>query len=105
MKYLLLSLLVVSTTVFSAEKMVAQSSMKKKPSISEVDGKSLDISPTSMEEERADETALYTQKHSMKAQVTCKAKDGHVLKAGDEGYEDCLQKAKAELKVEFEKQK
>lgn len=111
MKYLLLSLLVLSTTAFSAEKTVAQASMKKKTTTQEVDSKSLDVTPTSKEQEMADETALYTEKHSMKAQVKCKAKDGHELKAGEKGYEDCLKKVKAnkhdpkeEVKVEFEKQ-
>lgn len=106
MKYLLLSLLVLSTTAISAEKMVAQASMKKAVTTKEVD-----VTPTTKEEEMADETALYTEKHSMKAQVTCKTKDGAVLKANDKGYEACIKKVKAqkhdpkaEVKVEFEKQ-
>lgn len=109
MKYLLVLLFVLSSAAMSAEKVIAQSSMKKNTKI-ESDKKSLDMDPTSKEEEMADETALFTEKHPMKAHVSCKTKAGVELKAGDKGYEACLKKVKeskhdpkAEVKVEFEK--
>lgn len=105
MKYLLLSLLVLSTSSFAAEKkVVAQTTTKTKAATTD---KTLDVTPESKTQEVADETALYTEKHMMKAKVSCKAKDGHELKQGDKGYEECLKKVKgkdSDVKVEFEKQ-
>jgi hypothetical protein len=111
MKYLLLALLVLSTTAMSAEKKVAQAIAKKPNVAAETDAKSLDVDPANKTQEIADETALYTDAPEMKTKVTCKTKDGHELKAGDKGYKACLKKVKAskhdpkaEVKVEFEKQ-
>lgn len=111
MTYLLLALLVLSTTtVMSAEKKVIAHTMAKKPNVAvETDTKSLDIDPADKTKEIADETALYTDAPEMKAKVICKTKDGHELKAGDKGYKACIKKvkankhdSKAEVKVKFE---
>ena len=104
MKYLLLSLLVLSTAAMSAEKkVVAQAATKKTVTTGD---KTLDVTPESKSEEMADQTGLYTEKHSMKAHISCKAKDGHVIKHGEKGYEECIKNVKndnSDVKVEFEK--
>jgi hypothetical protein len=111
MKYLLLALLVLSTTAMSAEKKVAQAISKKPNVAAETDTKSLDVDPADKTKEIVDETALYTDAPDVKAKVTCKAKDGHELNPGERGYKACIRKVKsskhdpkAEVKVEFEKQ-
>lgn len=110
MKYLLLALLVLSTSVMSADKKTVAQSMKKNTT-AETDSKTMNVAPADKNKEITDETALYTDAPELKAKVTCKAKDGHELKAGDKGYEACIKKVKAskddpkaEVKVEFEKQ-
>ncbi|MEA9357566.1 hypothetical protein SHI21_15160 [Bacteriovorax sp. PP10] len=110
MKYLLLALLVLSTTAIAAEKKVVAQTTKKN-TVVEQNSNTLDVTPADKTQERADETALYTDAPEVKAKVTCKTKDGHELKAGDKGYKACLKKVKAskhdpkaEVKVEFEKQ-
>lgn len=104
MKYLLLALLIFSTSAMSADKKrVAQTTTKKTVAVSD---KTLDVTPESPSEEMADKTGLYTNNHSMKAHVTCKAKDGHVIKHGEKGYEECIKNVKndnSDVKVEFEK--
>lgn len=100
MKYLLLSLLVFSTQVMSAEKKVVSQVTKKQA----VEKETLDMDPSSKTREIVDETALYTEKHGMKAKVSCKTKEGKELKQGDKGYEECLKAhPEADVKVEFEK--
>jgi len=104
MKYLLLSLLVLSTAAMSADKKtIAQATTKKTGTTS---AKTLDVTPESKSEEMADQTGLYTEKHSMKANISCKSKDGHVIKHCEKGYEECIKNVKndsSDVKVEFEK--
>jgi hypothetical protein len=57
------------------------------------------------------DTALYTEPGKVKVHFTCKAKDGHEIKQGETGYDECLQKVKndnpnskdpsADIKVNF----
>lgn len=104
MKYLLLSLLVLSTAAMSADKKtVAQATNKKAAAEA---SNTLDVEPGSKSEEMAEQTGLYTNKHSMKAKISCKAKDGHEIKHGEKGYEECIKNVKndsSDVKVEFEK--
>lgn len=100
MKYLLLLLLVLSTSAMTAEKKVAQATTKK---MVQTEEGSLDVEPKDKTKEMADKTGLYTNSPDMKANVSCKEDNGHELKAGDKGYEECLKKHKAEVKVEFKK--
>ena len=104
MKYLFLSLLVLSTTVMSSEKKtVAQASAKKTVVTSD---KTLDVTPESESEEVAEKTGLYTDSHSMKANVSCKTKAGREIKQGEKGYKECIKNVKnknSDVKVEFEK--
>lgn len=101
MKYLLLSLLVFSNFAMSADKKtVAQ----VKPTITT--DKTLDVTPESTTEEVSEKTGLYTNKHSMKAQITCKNSDGREIKQGQKGYKECLKNVKTDdsnVKVKFEK--
>lgn len=102
MKYLLLlSLLALSTTAMTSEKKVAQATTKKMAKVEEEN--SLDVDPKDKTQEIADKTGLYTNGPDVKANVSCKEKDGHELKVGDKGYEECLKKHKTEVKVEFKK--
>ena len=104
MKYLLLSLLVLSASAMSADqKTVAQAKTKKSITTAPT---TLDVTPESASEEMADKTGLYTNNYSMKAKVSCKAHDGHEIKQGEKGYEECIKNAKNDssaVKVEFEK--
>lgn len=118
MKFLLLSALVLSTfsTAFSTEKKrpIIKTSASNKASMKElgkIDSKTLDMEPASKKEEIADETALYTEPSKVKVNFSCKAKDGHEIKQGEKGYDECLQKVKndknnpnqpnADIKVNF----
>lgn len=104
MKYLLLSLLVLSTTILSAENKTVAQAPTKKPVIN-LD-KTLDVTPESESEEVAEKTGLYTESHSMKANVSCKTKAGREIKQGEKGYKECLKNVKkknSDVKVEFEK--
>lgn len=104
MKFLLLSLLVFSTTAMSADKkMVAQVPSNK--SITTTD-KTLDVTPETVSDAMAKETGLITNNHSMKASISCKNKDGQVIKHNEKGYKECLENVKKEnsdVKVKFEK--
>lgn len=118
MKFLLLSVLVLSTVspAFAADKKKAiiKTSANDKASMKElgkIDSKTLDMEPQSKKEEIADETALYAEPSKVKVNFSCKAKDGHEIKQGEKGYDECLQKVKndknnphepnADIKVNF----
>ena len=110
MKYLVLSFLVLSMPAFAAEKKMKSTT---KSTVKEEPKGTLDISPKSKSQEIVDETATITDKDIVKAEVTCKAHDGHVLNQNDKGYHACLQKVKsdnknssdpkADVEVKFEK--
>ena len=104
MKYLLLSLLVLSTTVMSADKkIVAQVASSNSRTATD---ETLDITPEDKSEKMADKTGLYTNNHSMKAQIICKTHDGKNIKIGEKGYKECIQNVKkdnSDVKVEFVK--
>jgi hypothetical protein len=103
MKYLLLALLVLSTSAMAAD--------AKKVSSVKTDTKgTLDVTPTSMKDEVSEDTPLVMDSKNVKVNITCKAKDGHELKHGDKGYNECLEKVKndkhgkdADVKVDFKK--
>ena len=104
MKYLLLSLLVFSTTVMSADKkIVAQVPSNNSMTAT---NETLDVTPVDKSEKMADKTGLYTNNHSMKAQITCKTHDGKNIKINEKGYKECMQNVKkdnSDVKVEFVK--
>ena len=97
MKYLLIAL-AFSTVVMAAETKIASSE------------KTLDLAPAD-KNEIAGDTALYTGPEKVKVNFSCKAKDGHEIKQGETGYDECLQKVKndkpnskdpsADIKVNF----
>ncbi len=100
MKYLVLPLLVLSLSTFAADKKMkslASSTVKNDET------RTLDITPQDKTDEIADKTATLTDAEFVKAEVTCKTKDGHQFKEGDSGYKECLKKAKADLQVKFKK--
>lgn len=119
MKFLLLSVLVLSmaTSALAAEKKkgaLIKTSASNKASMKElgkIDSKTLDMEPNSEKEEIVDQTALYAEPGKVKVNFSCKAKDGHEIKQGEKGYEECLQKVKndknnphgpnADIKVNF----
>jgi hypothetical protein len=114
MKFLL-SLLVISlmsSPAWSAEgKKTAASPTKSTNSkvIPDQNKGTLDITPSGKEDVTED-TALVMKPEDVKADVTCKAHNGHELKHGDKGYKDCLKNVKkdknnkdAEIKVDFKK--
>ena len=99
MKYLLLSLLVFSITATTmaadAKKKVAQASASKTMTeLGKIDEKTLNVAPESKTKEVTDETALYAKPSAVKVNFSCKAKDGHEIKQGEQGYDECLQKVK-----------
>ncbi|MBC7427655.1 MAG: hypothetical protein H7336_03525 [Bacteriovorax sp.] len=95
MKYLILSMLVLSTSAHAADSKMK--STTKNIVKSESTG-TMDIDPKNKTEEMADQTATLSDKDVAKMYVTCKAKDGHEMKQGDTGYEDCLKKVKSDKK-------
>lgn len=118
MKYLLLVLIVLSSNTIYAEtkkpKTVAQTSKANDKTMSElgkIDQKTLDVAPEPKTKEITDDTALYTKPNNMKVNFACKAVDGHEIKQGEQGYDECLQKVKndknnphkpnADIKVNF----
>lgn len=121
MKVLLSSILVLSliNPVFGTEKKkkggaIIKTSASNKASMKElgaIDSKTLDMDPKSKTEEIADETALYAEPGKVKINFSCKAHDGHEIKQGEKGYDECLQKVKsnknnphepnADIKVNF----
>lgn len=100
MKYLLLSLLVLSTTAMSADakKKTAQTSAKSSAQtmseLGKIDENTLNVAPESKTKEITDDTALYAKPNNVKVNFSCKAKDGHEIKQGEKGYDECLQKVK-----------
>lgn len=112
MKFLMLALLITSFSAFSADKKIAATATTSKAAKTKVTNDSqpgtLDVEGSSKTKEITDETALMTDKHVVKSEVTCKAKDGHEMKKGDKGFEECIQRAKTDKKdtdvnVKFEK--
>jgi hypothetical protein len=111
MKYLLLALLVLSTSVMSQENSMMKASAPKLKNDSKG---TLDVTPKSKTEDVTEDKALVMKPDQVKMVVTCKAKDGHELKHGDKGYEECIQKMKndkknphapnADVKVDFKKE-
>ncbi len=93
-----ITFLLLATTAFSADQKTRTSS-KVKPDKSE---NTMNIEPNSKDEEIIESTATLTDKHSMKAHVICKGKDGHELKQGEVGYEACIQKVKADKNTKSE---
>ena len=101
MKFLLLSLLVLSSATFAADKKPkgATANGNKMSAQDKMDSKTLDINPGDKSKDVGEDTALYTDSDKMKMKVTCKSHtDGHELKQGEAGYEDCLQKVKNDKK-------
>lgn len=101
MKFLvLLFALSLSVNSFSAEKTkktasLKSSSTKTMKELGKIDSNTLDIEGgKDAKAEAVDETALYTEPGKMKVNFSCKAKDGHEIKQGEQGYDECLQKVK-----------
>lgn len=91
MKYLLFAILALSLQSFATEKKVAQASKQKvdMTQLGKIDQKTLDVEPN-----RPEDVDLVTKDHGMKFDVSCKLKDGTILKQGQVGYDSCLQQAK-----------
>ncbi len=104
MKYLLLSLLVVSTIAMSEDKKIVAQVPSNNSKIGAEE--TMDINPKDKSEEVAGKTGLFTKNHSMKAQITCKSRDGKSIRTGEKGYEECMQNVRnnnSDVKVEFVK--
>ena len=112
MKYLLLSLLVLSVSAMAAT--TATKSTTKSGMIKDDSKGTLNLESKSKESEASEEKALVMDPKDVKMDVSCTAKDGHELKQGEKGYEACLKKAKhdkknphdpkADIKVDFKKE-
>jgi hypothetical protein len=91
MKYLLLATLALSLPSFAADKTVAQATKKKvdMTQLGKIDQKTLEVEPN-----KPEDVDLVTKDHGMKIDVSCKLKDGTILKQGQAGYDSCLQQAK-----------
>lgn len=101
MKFLVLVFaLSLSANSFAAEKSKKiasskSSSTKTMKELGKIDDKTLDVEGNKdAKAEVIDETALYAEPGKMKVNFSCKAKDGHEIKQGEQGYDDCLQKVK-----------
>ena len=111
MKYLLLSLLVLSTATMAADK--AERTTNTRAKIAEPSSKTLDLETKGKTEDVTEDKALVMKPSDVKMDVTCKEKNGHELKHGDKGYEACLEQMKkdkknphapnADVKVDFKK--
>lgn len=110
MKYLLLSLVVLSTSAMAAD---AKKSVAATSKTTQSTKGTLDVNPKSKADEVSEDTALTLRPEQVKVDISCKEKGGHELKHGDKGYEECLQKVKedkknshdpkADVKVDFKK--
>lgn len=101
MKFLILTLVLgLMNSVYAADpkKKVAQANTSNTmKELGKIDQKTLDLEGKKNEKaEIADETALYTEPGKIKVNISCKAKDGHQIKQGEAGYEECLQKVKSD---------
>ncbi len=97
MKYVMMSLLAFSLSLHAAEKpkkTQSSSASKKMSELGKIDQKTLDVESSRGKAEVAEETALYTEPDKIKLKFSCKAKDGHDIKQGEAGYDECLQKVK-----------
>lgn len=101
MKFLVMSLLVLSLTsnLNAAEKSKKVAASKtnatnKMKTLGTVDQETLDVEAKDKNADVKDETALYTDSDKMKVSFSCKTKDGHEIKQGEKGYDECLQKVK-----------
>jgi hypothetical protein len=97
---LILTILIFSFSSFAADK---KNMTVAKSIIKTAESGILDINPKDKTEDITDKTLTLTDKDIIKAEVTCKTKDGKEFKDGDAGYKDCLEKSKAELEVKFKK--
>ena len=111
MKTLLLCLMVISFQVQAVETKKSANVMKsnRAKTTSDTTG-TLDVDPKSAKEGVTEDTALVMKPENVKVDINCKARDGHEIKQGEAGYEDCLKKVKsskhnpdADLKVDFKK--
>lgn len=98
MKCLLIALILMTKVGFAADTKKSKSrasTANKMTELGRIDSKTLDMAPENKNKEIVDETGLYTDKTSnVKVNFSCKSKDGHSIKQGEVGYEDCLQKVK-----------
>ena len=113
-----MAIIVLSSSTLLAEtkktKTVAQTSKSTDKTMSElgkIDAKTLDVAPEPKSKEITDDMALYTKPNNVKVNFSCKTRDGHEIKQGEKGYDECLQKVKndknnphdpnADIKVNF----
>lgn len=99
MKYLLMALLTFSLSLQAAEKTkktakTSSATSKTMSELGKIDQSTLDLEAKDKKADIADETALYTEPGKIKVNFSCKAKDGHEIKQGEKGYDECLQKVK-----------
>ncbi|AUN97621.1 hypothetical protein DOM21_13315 [Bacteriovorax stolpii] len=99
MKYLLMVLLTFSLSAHAAEKTKkaaknAPATSKTMSELGKIDQSTLDLEAKDKNAGIAEETALYAEPGKMKVNFSCKAKDGHEIKQGEKGYDECLQKVK-----------
>nr|BDT27743.1 hypothetical protein BHI3_12090 [Bacteriovorax sp. HI3] len=99
MKYLLMALLTLSLSTYAAEKTkktakTSSGTSKTMSELGKIDQSTLDLEAKDKKADIADETALYTEPGKIKVNFSCKAKDGHEIKQGEKGYDECLQKVK-----------
>lgn len=111
MKTFLLCLLVLSVQANAVETTKSANVMKSnRAKTTNENAGTLDVTPTSVKEDVTEDTALVMKPETVKVDINCKARDGHEIKQGEAGYEDCLNKVKknkhnpdADLKVDFKK--
>lgn len=94
MKYLILSLLVLSMSAFAADSKMKSTT---KNTVKAAEAGTMDIDPKDKTEDMADHTPTLTDK-DVNVHVICKGKDGHELKEGDAGYKACINKVKTDKK-------